>query len=203
MNAKFFDLNKDKQDRMMNAGLKVFALNGYRKASTDEIVAEAGISKGLLFHYFGNKIGLYTFLYDYSVRFLSMELSASVDAKVTNLFDIARGIEAAKLQVLRVYPYIQQFINTAAREDVSEALLAIESKSNTYRETIDRIYAQTDLGIFASVEDGQRIAKMLQLTIDGLMAEKIAEKSYHPEMLYEEVLAYIDTCERAFCKGQG
>ena len=52
MNEKFFDLKKEKQDRMINAALKVFALNGYRHASTDDIVREAAISKGLLFHYF-------------------------------------------------------------------------------------------------------------------------------------------------------
>ena len=50
MNEKFFDLKKEKQDRMINAALKVFALNGYRHASTDDIVREAAISKGLLFH---------------------------------------------------------------------------------------------------------------------------------------------------------
>ena len=72
MNEKFFDLNKEKQDRMINASLKLFALNGYKHASTDDIVTEAGISKGLLFHYFGSKLGLYTFLYDYSVRFMKL-----------------------------------------------------------------------------------------------------------------------------------
>ena len=75
MNEKFFDLKKEKQDRMINASLKIFALNGYRHASTDDIVAEAGISKGLLFHYFINKLGLYSFLYDYSTRFMMLELS--------------------------------------------------------------------------------------------------------------------------------
>ena len=58
MNEKFFDLKKEKQDRMINAALKVFALNGYRHASTDDIVREAAISKGLLFHYFENKLGV-------------------------------------------------------------------------------------------------------------------------------------------------
>ena len=51
MNEKFYDLKKEKQDRMINAGLRIFALNGYHHASTDEIVKEAKISKGLLFHY--------------------------------------------------------------------------------------------------------------------------------------------------------
>ena len=47
MNEKFFDLKKEKQDRMINAALKVFALHGYRHACTDDIVKEAAISKGL------------------------------------------------------------------------------------------------------------------------------------------------------------
>ena len=66
MNDKFFDLKQEKQDRMINASLKIFSRGGYRHASTDEIVKEAGISKGLLFHYFGSKLGLYGFLFDYS-----------------------------------------------------------------------------------------------------------------------------------------
>lgn len=52
MNDKFFDLKQEKQDRMINASLKIFSRGGYRHASTDEIVKEAGISKGLLFPLF-------------------------------------------------------------------------------------------------------------------------------------------------------
>lgn len=75
MNEKFFDLKKEKQDRMINAALKAFALSGYRHASTDDIVREAAISNGLLFHYFESKLGVYAFVYDYSVRYLLLELS--------------------------------------------------------------------------------------------------------------------------------
>ena len=78
MNEKFFDLKKDKQDRIINAAIKIFATNGYRHSSTDDIVKEAGISKGLLFHYFGSKIRLYEFLYDYCVKFLTLELGNSI-----------------------------------------------------------------------------------------------------------------------------
>ena len=74
MNSKFFDLKKEKQDRMINAALKVFALQGYRHGSTDDIVREAAVSKGLLFHYFGSKLGAYRFVYDYSVRYMNLEL---------------------------------------------------------------------------------------------------------------------------------
>ncbi len=86
MNEKFFDLKKEKQDRMINASLKVFAMNGYAHASTDDIVREAGISKGLLFHYFVSKLGLYSFIYDYSIRYVILELTTGVDKEEKQLF---------------------------------------------------------------------------------------------------------------------
>lgn len=103
MNEKFFDLKKEKQDRMINASLKIFALNGYKHASTDDIVTEAGISKGLLFHYFGSKLGLYTFLYDYSVRFMKLELTRGVveTNNKADYFELRKQIEFAKMQVLK------------------------------------------------------------------------------------------------------
>ena len=92
MNEKFFDLKKEKQDRMINAALKVFAMNGYGHASTDEIVREAGISKGLLFHYFISKLGLYAFVYDYSVRYLLLELTTGVNREETDFFKLVDQI---------------------------------------------------------------------------------------------------------------
>ena len=180
----------------MNAGLKVFATYGYKKARTDEIVAEAGISKGLLFHYFENKIGLYSFLYDYSVRYMTMELAAAVDKGETNLFAIARGVENAKLQVLRGYPYMQQFLNTAVSENVSEALLATEVKRDAYREAVEQIYDQADYQQFPDEQSGHKVAKMIKYTIDGLMSEHMMEGSYNPEMLYEEIMEYLAVCEK-------
>ena len=78
MNDKFWDLNKTKQNSMINGALKVFSRDGFRHASTDEIVAEAGISKGLLFHYFYSKSGIYEFLAEYSARFALVELNSGI-----------------------------------------------------------------------------------------------------------------------------
>ena len=49
MNEKFFDLKKEKQDRMINASLKVFAMNGYAHASTDDIVVRLESVRGYCF----------------------------------------------------------------------------------------------------------------------------------------------------------
>ena len=191
MNDKFFDLKKEKQDRMINAALKVFALNGFRHASTDDIVREAAISKGLLFHYFGSKLGVYAFVYDYSVRYLLLELSSVVDAKETDLFTLMQQVETGKMHAMCGYPYLQPFLNRAQAENVSEALLAVEERKQQLEETFDNIYARADLGKYASAEDVTKLRKMLELTIRGLMNERILEGAFQPEMLYEEILEYL------------
>ena len=42
MNEKFFDLAREKQDRMINGAIEVFAKNGYKHASTDDHAKKQG-----------------------------------------------------------------------------------------------------------------------------------------------------------------
>lgn len=192
MNAKFFDLKKEKQDRMINAALKVFAIHGYRHASTDDIVREAAISKGLLFHYFGSKLGVYSFVYDYSVRYITLELKTTIDPKETDMFTLVKQAEDARMHAMRGYPYMQQFLNRSMSEDVSEALLAVEEKRNVLLDAYEGIRGQMDFHALPSGVDGDKLVKMLDLTIKGLMTEHFQDASFQPEMLYEEVVNYVD-----------
>lgn len=196
MNSKFFDLKKEKQDRMINAALKVFALHGYRHASTDDIVREAAISKGLLFHYFGSKLGVYTFVYDYSVRYMKLELSTTVDSAEGDLFELMKQMEEARMHAMRGYPYMQQFLNRSMSEDVSEALLAIEEKRNLLNEEYEKIRAQIDFSALPSGVDGEKLRRMLDFTIKGLMTERFQDASFQPEMLYREIEEYLDMMKK-------
>ncbi len=195
MNEKFFDLKKEKQDRMINAALKIFAQFGYRFASTDDMVKEAGISKGLLFHYFGSKVGLYAFVYDYSVRYMTMELKAAIDSKTTDFFKIMKQMEGAKLQILKNYPYMQSFLDKCETENVSEALLAIEEKRQSYNALYQLIYEQMDLSIFPDETTAAQICNMLKYTIRDNMQDHFSNNSFNAEMLYEENMAYISLME--------
>lgn len=192
MNNKFLDLKKEKQDRIINAALKVFALQGYRHASTDDIVKEASISKGLLFHYFGSKLGVYDFIYDYSVRYMMIELKTNVDSKEKDMFVLLKQTEAARMHAMRGYPYMQQFLNRSMSENVSEALLAIEEKRNVLVDTYNAINEQMDFSTLPVGTDGEKLRKMLDFTINGLMTERFQDASFQPEMLYEEICSYLD-----------
>lgn len=202
MNGKFFDLKREKQDRMINAALKVFALNGYRHASTDDIVREAAISKGLLFHYFGSKLGTYSFVYDYSVRYMILELKSAVSDQETDPFEIWKQIEQAKLQALRRYPYMQQFLTRSMSEDVSEALLACEDMRNTLAETYDGFRERMDFSALPAGIEGEKLCKMVDFTLKGLMAERFWDASFHPDMLYRESLEYLAMVKQLVYQGK-
>ena len=192
MNSKFFDLKKEKQDRIINAALKVFALQGYRHGSTDDIVREAGISKGLLFHYFESKLGVYRFIYDYSVRYMNLELRSTVSPKEKDLFGVMKQVECARMHAMKGYPYMQQFLNRSLAEDSYEALLSVEEKKNSLEETYAVIDSQIDYGLLPSGIDGERLRKMLDFTVKGLMTERFQDASFQPDMLYQEICGYLD-----------
>jgi AcrR family transcriptional regulator len=49
----------EREQQMLEAADRVFARRGYQAASMDEIAAEVGITKPMLYAYFGSKEGLY------------------------------------------------------------------------------------------------------------------------------------------------
>lgn len=191
MNEKFFDLKKEKQDRMINAALKVFSENGYRRASTDEMVKEAGISKGLLFHYFLNKLGLYLFVYDYSVKFLSLELSTAVNKKETDYLKIFKQVELAKLQVIKNYPYMAIFLDQVVLEEDETLVKELGEKQKMVEIIYENIYRRADLKLFKQGVDADKVIKMLHFTTKGLVEESFQNEFPEPEQLYKNICEYL------------
>lgn len=59
MTDSFRALPEEKKERVFAAAIQVFAARDYKHASTDDIAAKAGVSKGILFYWFRNKRELY------------------------------------------------------------------------------------------------------------------------------------------------
>lgn len=191
MNEKFFDLKKEKQDRMINAALKIFADNGYHHASTDEIVKEAGISKGLLFHYFTSKMGLYEFLYDYCLRFLNLELGSNINKNESDYFDLMLSIEIAKKNILKSYPYMQAFIDRSQLEDDEDALSTTENLREELQNMYDGFLSQVDSSKFKREVDPASIHTLLQFTLQGIMKEQLQAISFNADHYFAESKKYI------------
>ncbi|MCR4901560.1 MAG: TetR/AcrR family transcriptional regulator [Butyrivibrio sp.] len=191
MNEKFFDLKKEKQDRIINAALKVFALNGFQRASTDEIVKEASISKGLIFHYFTSKLGLYSFLYDYSTRFMTLEVTTNVPKDETDVFALLEKILEAQSDAMSQYPYIQAFIRRAYSENDSNALEQISDTRMRYFNMYSEIMRQADMSKFRDDVDYRMIGAMLEYTCEGILNERAQREKIVPEEYFNEIKKYL------------
>jgi len=196
MNDRFFELKKEKQDRIINAAFKVFSQNGYYHSSTDEIVKTANISKGLLFHYFENKIGLYSFLYDYATKFVTLELSAHVEKTETGFFDIYKQILEAKGDTMCQYPYIFSFLKKAEEETDKEAISVIYERRDKYAKIMQALKEKTDITVFSNGTDYNKIWDMLDFTAQGLLERDIGTESFRADLYTEEALEYVDMIQK-------
>ena len=192
MNEKFFDLKKEKQDRMINGAMKVFALNGFARASTDEMVKEAGVSKGLWFHYFDNKIGLYTFVVDYAIKYVNMEMSAGFSAESNDFFDTTLAIEKVKMSVRRSYPYVPLFLTSLDKETNEEALEAVGEFIALYRERIRSIYEQVDRSEFAPFVDERIFDMTVAFTMKGILEEEYAKETFDERSYMGRVKVFLN-----------
>ena len=134
MNEKFFELPEEKQQRIINAGFRVFSKNTYKKSPVSEIADSAGISKSLLFHYFHNKQELYLFLWDKCAQITISYLEKYGCYEQRDLFAMMyRGMQA-KMHIIRKYPYIGTFVVKAYYEKDPEVCPAIQK---SYRKLFD------------------------------------------------------------------
>ena len=192
MNEKFFDLKKEKQDRMINAALKAFAIEGYQHGSTDDIVRDAGVSKGLLFHYFTSKLGLYSFLYDYSVRFFMLEVDSEIDRNESNFYILYSQFVKAQANSMRQYPYLQMFLHSAETETDQEAAVAIMERKAVLHNMYAGIMKKGDISRFVEGADYEKIGHLLDYMIWGILSDKKAEREVLPNCFPEEAMRYIE-----------
>ena len=192
MKEKFLELKKERQDRMINAALKVFSEYGYYHASTDEIVKNAEISKGLLFHYFGSKIGIYAFLYDYATRFVTLELTANVEKNENGYFELYHQILSAKVAAMSQYPYIFLYLNKADEEKHPEAVAEISERREKYQRIMEALRERADITQFAPFVDYNKVGEILDFTINGLMVKRIKSASFRSDLFLQEAEEYID-----------
>jgi AcrR family transcriptional regulator len=130
--SKFECLDNEKQTRILNAAMMEFAAKGFDDASTNRIVENAGIAKGLLFHYFRSKKQLFLYLYDYCLDLVMKEISQKIDYEEKDFFARLLKTQRAKLELISVYPGIMDFLkaayldqSAAVRKDLDERKAAL------------------------------------------------------------------------------
>lgn len=195
MNEKFFDLKREKQDRIINGALEVFAKSSYKHASTDRIIEIAEISKGLLFHYFGSKEGVYNFLYDYSIRFVELELYGTISIKETNFFELLRQVEEANFKIREKHFYMLAFLLQAEQEEDPNIKKIIRNKTKHLQDYKDKIFENANMNFLSRFENQDFALKIMRYCLDGFDLEH--EKSNANSMIpwKKEKREYINLLE--------
>lgn len=191
MNEKFFTLKQEKQDKMINGAMEVFAKKGYAKASTDDMVKVAGVSKGLWFHYFENKIGLYTFMVEYAIKYMNMELETNQVGGSNNYFEVAMQVEGTKVTLARLYPFIPLLLASMEVEDDPEALAVINDSLATYKEKIAKAYENVRNSDFKPEVSRAQLDMTMKYTLTGLLKEDYAN-GFDGERYILKVQDYLD-----------
>ncbi len=196
MNEKFYSLKKEKQDKMINGAMQIFAKYGYRHASTDEMVRACGVSKGLWFHYFENKTGLYSFVASYGLKYAMLELNMAQIKSGTDYFELRYKVEECKMVMMEKYPYLPLFLYSIVREEDPEVAELIKEPRQKYAEALSNIKMQADYSALMRHEDYLLLIDMLDYSIEALMNDSYRSPVFSPERYLMEVKKHISALQK-------
>jgi AcrR family transcriptional regulator len=200
-------LESEKKERIINAVLREFAQKGFDHASTNEIVKEAGISKGLLFHYFKNKKDLFLFLYDYTLEILMTEFFGKMDLLERDIFMRWRQIALLKIEMINKYPEMFNFVAAVNFEESGAVRKELENRNQEIiTSSYKKIAENIDISRFRENIDINRALNVICWTMEGLSAREQDKVKLLPvgEADFTEILTeldiYLDLLKKSFYK---
>lgn len=183
----------DKVDRIKAAATELFARFGYRKTSVDDIVKEAGVSKGLFYHYYSDKKDLYLALYEEYASLISSEVNERVDTSERDFLQRILQITILKIKLMEQRPALFSFLNEAyyeANPDVaseinSKNLTLIEANRTTALSNIDR-------SLFSASVDFDKAVNLVIWAAEGFVKHLSQKESEVDPSCYREFETYLD-----------
>ena len=203
-NFSHIDFENEKVKRIAISALEVFSNNDYDKASTNMIVKKAGVPRGVLYYYFRNKEELFEYLIYQSQVIFILETEKSVDWENLNFINRYKKALYDKLEVMRVYPYMLDFLNKY-RSHVYSKKIKTEFESD-YSGFRDKLYCQNiDFDVVKEGVDFKEMVNIVRWTTKGMMQELIDNQSvgnFNEKMdsFKDEFCSYMDIIERQFYK---
>jgi AcrR family transcriptional regulator len=134
------DIREEKRDHILSVALRLFANNGYHSTSIMTIAREAGISKGLLYHYFESKEELIGELFHGYLTVLGSIINPDSDDEITseemdNFFDLLKQSLKENNEYWRLYTQlsIQPDVLQIFLEKYQKGVLLIKHQQLIFR----------------------------------------------------------------------
>jgi len=161
-----------RKDRILEAALEEFASKGYYKASTNTIVKEANVSKGLLFHYFQSKKELFITIYKHAYEIILKEIFDHVNFSNRDVLwrlevsTIERVNAHRKHQLLTHFFITNERIN---RDGIKEDIDRI--RKDYVREFYDKMFHDIDYYLFKEHLNLNDALQVIKYTIDRILVD--------------------------------
>jgi len=183
---KFKALPQQRQDSIVAAAMGVFGAVGYKKAYISDIAEAAGISKALVFHYFGTKKALYLFLMGHTGEVLMGEMQGKQGGASTDFFDRIIDATELKLATMARYPAMSAFLTSMYYEEDPEVAPEIRQALAQGDEVRTQIaFDGTDEGKFKEGVDPKLVMNILVKFTEGVLGSHLAESFSIDELMRE------------------
>ncbi len=189
----------EKRKNIMNAAAAAFAAYGYKKTTIDEIVAAAGISKGLFYHYYEDKKQLYLQLYDTYTDLLTESIMEEVNMQETDFFERLKQISHIRIAFINRSPALWGFLYSAYYEQHPDVALLIKAKNeHLAQDSYHRSAANIDWSRLRSGITPDQAIKMVTWMAEGFVKHLNAEQIVLDEQLYMEFDGYLEFLKTGF-----
>ncbi|MGL6198491.1 MAG: TetR/AcrR family transcriptional regulator [Lachnospiraceae bacterium] len=200
----FNNLPEGKKSLIISTGIEVFSKASFSDASTDLITQKAGISKGLLFHYFGSKKNFYLYLLENSLDLFSRPNMGYNAKEGDKFYDILFKNMDRKLELEVKYHKEMLFINMASKEtskhvaaektEIVKKYMAEVQKNSaiTINKAISTLLLRADV-------DKEKLVKGLSMYINTIILQYLQIYRECPQDFFDnseniksEIKGYID-----------
>lgn len=196
---KFLSLTKEKQDTIINAALTVFSKSGYKKASVNDIAVAAGISKAMVFYYFGTKKNLYFYLLDLCKNNIINDIENGLKENTADFFDRITLVSKIKISALKEHPGMLSFFKNVYLEMDKEVERDIQ-KFLSQNISVQFIYDGIDYSKFKDGIEPKLVLKMLIWITEGYINELPKGAEIDIEKLMKEFNDCLNLIKNNFYK---
>jgi TetR/AcrR family fatty acid metabolism transcriptional regulator len=95
----------DRRKQILKAAVKVFAEKGYHGCRISDVAEEAGVAYGLVYHYYGNKDGLLSAVFDTNWSFFAKAIDEVASAEASMTDKLGQIIELT-FSAFEMYPLV-------------------------------------------------------------------------------------------------
>jgi len=201
LNYTFENLDNDKKQKIIDACIEEFAINGYENASTNSIVKKANISKGTLFNYFGNKKKLFLYIFDYCTDYLINKYNSAKHLQPSDLFERFVWFSMLKVRIYFEEPMVSRLVVSAVTTMPHELKEDLTQRYNSlYSQFTPRLLEGIDTSNFREGLDSSKAIELVAIFLHGLSnkylkmykdqsADKIFDKT---DEIMREFYDYLD-----------